>query len=77
MVTIKTNKNNKIVAYYREKDANRVVVFLNLTKRKVDFKPVIKGIRGEYTEFFTGQKTTLPLSVKLTLDPWGYKVFTR
>ncbi len=77
MITIKTNKNNKIVAYYREKDENRVVVFLNLTKKNVEFKPVVKGISGEYTEYFTGQKVNLPLSVNITLAPWDFRVYVK
>ena len=30
MVSINTNKNKKVFAFYREKDDNRVLVFLNL-----------------------------------------------
>ena len=39
MVKIRTNKDNKVFAFFREKDENRVVVFLNLTKKNVSFKP--------------------------------------
>jgi len=77
MFNIKTNKDNKIVAYYREKDGNNVVVFLNLTKKSVTFKPVLKAINGEYMDYFTGQKTGLVKSVRFTLDPWGYKVLIK
>jgi glycosidase len=77
MVTIKTNNKNKVLAFYREKDENRVVVFLNLTKKSVSFKPVLKGIEGEYTDYYTGGKVSLPLSVKHTLEPWGYKVYVK
>ena len=57
MINIKTNKDKKIFAFFREKGENRVVVLLNLTKKPVSFKPVIKDIEGDYTEYFTGQKT--------------------
>jgi 1,4-alpha-glucan branching enzyme len=77
MVKVKTNKDNRVFAFYREKDENRVVVFLNLTKKSVSFKPDLKNIEGVYSEYFTGQKTTFPLSVNLTLEPWGYKVFVK
>ena len=75
MVKINTDRDNKVFAYSREKGGNRVIVFLNLTKKSVSFKPDLKGLDGEYTEYFTGDKTSLPLSVNLTLNPWGYKVF--
>lgn len=77
MIKIKTNKDNKIFAFYREKENNRVVVFLNLTKKSVSFKPDLKNLDGEYTEYFTGDRTTFPLSVNITLNPWGYKVFVK
>ena len=77
MIKISTNKDNKIFAFYREKGENRVVVFLNLTKKNVSFKPDLKNLDGEYMEYFTGDRTTFPLSVNLTLDPWGYKVFIK
>lgn len=77
MVKINTNKDNKVFAFSREKDGNRVIVFLNLTKKSVSFKPDLKNLDGEYTEYFSGEKTSIPLSVNLTLNPWGYKVFVR
>jgi Glycosidases len=77
MVKINTNRDNKVFAYSREKGGNRVIAFLNLTKKNVSFKPDLKGLEGDYTEYFTGEKTTFPLSVNLTLIPWGYKVFIR
>ncbi len=77
MNKIKSSRKNKIFSFYREKDGNRVVIFLNLTKRNVTFKPDLKGLEGDYTDYFTGEKITLPLSVKHTLNPWGYKVFVK
>lgn len=77
MTDIKTNKDNKVFAFYREKDGSRVVVLLNLSKKSVAFKPVLKDIEGDYTDYFTGQKTALSKGLKFTLDPWGYKVYIR
>ncbi|MGD0341572.1 MAG: alpha-amylase family glycosyl hydrolase [Bacteroidales bacterium] len=77
MMKIKTDKDKKVFAYSREKNGNRVIVFLNLTKKNISFKPDLNGLDGEYTEYFTGEKTNLPLSVNLTLNPWGYKVFVK
>ena len=77
MIKVKTNRDNRVFAYYREKEGNRVVVFLNLTKKSVSFQPDLKGLDGEYMEYFSGEKTAFPLSVNLTLNPWGYKVFVK
>jgi hypothetical protein len=66
-----------VYAYYREKDENRVVVFLNLSKKNLIIKPDIKKIFGDYKNYFTGEKITLSLSDSLRLEPWGYRVFVR
>jgi cyclomaltodextrinase / maltogenic alpha-amylase / neopullulanase len=77
MVKITTNKDNKIFAYSREKNGNRVLVFLNLTKKPVSFMPSLNGLEGDYTEYFSGEKVSMPSGVGLTLNPWGFKVFIK
>jgi glycosidase len=77
MVRIKTNKDNKIFAFFREKEEHRVIVFLNLTKKPVSFKPALLNISGEYTEYFTKEKLTIPDIATMTLEPWGYKIFVK
>ena len=77
MVKIKTNNDNKIFAFYRDKDESRVVVLLNLSKKSVAVKSLPENLNGEYTDYFAGIKAILPLSDSLRLEPWGYKVFVR
>ena len=77
MVKIKTNNDNKIFAFYRDKDESRVVVLLNLSKKSVAVKPLPENLNGEYTDYFAGIKTVIPLNDSLRLEPWGYKVFVR
>ncbi|TAL63447.1 MAG: alpha-amylase [Bacteroidetes bacterium] len=77
MVMIKTNKDNKIFAFYREKDENRILVFLNLSKKNIAIKPVLENLNGEYSDYFAGIKTVVPFSDSLRLEPWGYKILVR
>jgi glycosidase len=77
MIKIKTSRDKQIFAFYREKEGNRVVVLLNLTKKPVSFKVSLKDIEGEYTDYFSATKTTLTPAGKLNLDSWGFKVFVR
>ena len=77
MVRLDTKKDDKVFAYSREKDDNRVIVFLNLTKKAVSVKPDLKNLEGEYTEHFSGIKTAVPFTDSLKLEPWGYKVFVK
>ncbi len=77
MVILKTKKDNKVFAYYRETDGNRVLVFLNLTKKDVAFKPVLRDLEGEYNDFFAGTKTKLLAEEAINLEPWGFKVYVK
>jgi glycosidase len=77
MVKIKTDKDNAIFAFYREKDDNRVIVLLNLTKRSIALKSLPGNLNDEYTDYFTRLKTALPLTDSLRLEPWGYKVLVK
>jgi glycosidase len=77
MIRIKTDRDKKIFAFYREKDENRILVFLNLTKKPVSFKPVLKNIDGEYTDYFTKEMISVPLKNGIDMPSWGYKVYTK
>jgi glycosidase len=77
MVKIKTNNDKAVFAFYREKDSNKVIVLLNLSKKSVAIKPLPENLSGEYTDHFAGVKITLPLTDSLRLDPWAYKVLVK
>ena len=77
MVRITTKKDSKVFAFYREKDVNRVVVFLNLSKKRITLKSLPENLNGEYTDYFEGSKVVFPLSDSLKFEPWGYKVLLR
>jgi glycosidase len=77
MVKIKTDQDSSIFAFYREKDANRVVVFLNLTKKNIAIKSLPEAIKGEYTDYFSGSTMTLPLTDSLRFEPWDFKILVK
>ncbi len=77
MVRIPTDRDSSIFAFYREKDDNRVVVFLNLTKNKIALKTVSGNINGEYTDYFSGSKMVLPLTDSLRFEPWDFKIYIK
>jgi glycosidase len=77
MEKIKTKKDRKVFCYSREEEGNSVLVFLNLSKKKVILKPSFSNLSGEYTDYFAKIKTTLPFKDYLKLEPWDYKVFVK
>jgi glycosidase len=77
MEMIKTDKDNKVFCFSREKDGNKVLVFLNLSKKATAIKPALSNFDGEYTDYFANLKTTVPLADSLKLEAWGYKVLVK
>jgi glycosidase len=77
MDSINTNKDCRLFSYYREKEENRILIFLNLSKKQVAFKPDIMKLAGEYKDYFSGQITTLPQADSMRLGPWGYRVYVK
>jgi len=75
MVMINTGKENSLFAYSREKDDNRVVVFLNLSKSNVAIMPSREQLDDEYLDYFGGNR--LVTSDSMRIEPWGYKVFVK
>lgn len=76
MVKFSTGSDSTIFAFSRQKDDNKVVVFLNLSKKNVALKSLPENLNGEYTEF-GGIKTTLPLADSLRFDPWSFKILVK
>jgi alpha-amylase len=77
MIKFKTGKDNAIFAYYREKDQNRVVVLINLSKKNVALKSLPENLKGEYTDYFGGMKIVFPLADSIRFEPWGGKVLVK
>lgn len=75
MNIIATEHPDKIYAYYREKNGNRVVVFLNFSGEKISFHPNVEAIAGTYN--MNGVEMPLEKEAEITLDPWGYAVMTQ
>jgi glycosidase len=78
MTIIPTEHPDKIYAFYREKNGNRVVVFLNFSADEIDLKVDIPALSGDFTIFPT--EATLPfkeLKMSLKLPPNGYSILTQ
>ena len=77
MTLIPVNAGNKVFAFYREKDENRVIVFLNLSKNSVTIKPGMENLNGEYRDYFAGSTTAIPMADSIRLAPWGYRILVK
>jgi hypothetical protein len=79
MVRINTNEQDKVLAFVREKNGNKVFTVLNLSKDPVNITLDCKNhcYVGEYTEVFTNSRHNLSRNESMSLDSWGYKIFTK
>lgn len=74
MKVVSTNRDSRIFAFYREKEQSRILVMLNLSGRVVSFTPRAEGVEGDYTEYFSGTRMSMPQNT-ITLEPWDAKVY--
>lgn len=74
LINILTDKTHDVFAFSRKKDNNEVIVFMNLTNKKISFIPELTN--KNTIEYFTNKKVTFTdKPVKRTLNPWEYQVF--
>ncbi len=77
MTLIETGNPDQIYAFYREKDGNRVLVFLNFSNKSITFTPNLEGLNGNYTPLIIGPELDWSSNPKLTLLPAEFLVVTQ
>jgi 1,4-alpha-glucan branching enzyme len=73
LIRISTSADDKIFAFVREKEGNKVVSIFNLSAEKVDFTMNYDSDMTGYTDLFTNT----PFTTTLSIEPWGYMVFKK
>lgn len=71
-----TGMEDKIYAFARQSDKNKVVVLLNLTNAPVNFSVQDGLLTGEATEIFTNKKEKMEPGKSFSLPAWGYQVYS-
>ena len=77
LVKIPSDKDDRVYAFSREKDGERVVVVINLHKEpcEVTLRPDEHTI-GSYLNLFGASTIQVTPDMQLNLKPWEYLVFT-
>ncbi|WP_332871436.1 alpha-glucosidase C-terminal domain-containing protein [Spirosoma rhododendri] len=63
-------------AFHRQRDNDWVTVVVNLSDKPQTFRLMGEGYEGMYTDVFSHQSLELRPYSSMTLQPWGYRVFT-
>ena len=71
-----TGADDKVYAYVREKDGNKVLVILNLSGDAVEAKLSDASLKGQAENVFLGKPEDVDPSVAFKLDAWGYLVYS-
>lgn len=70
--------NEYVLAFVREKDDDKVLAVFNLSQNKNSVKLKDRLIIGSYSNLFDDKiKSDFSEEVKLQLEPWSYKVYTK
>lgn len=68
-------EDERVIAYYREKNGDAVLVLLNMSGEEREVSLNGEGIEGFYEELFTGLETEVTTDYSETLGPWNYRVY--
>ena len=73
---LETGNSDQLLAYVREKDQNKVLVFMNLSD-----KPVVQniefGVQEEFEDVFGDEKVEIGEKVNVELQAWKFKIYTK
>jgi hypothetical protein len=77
MQKVPNSAEAQVLSFVRQDERHKVFAVLNLSAepRFVSFQPSL--YHGTYTEYFSGESVVLDKSTRLSLEPWGYRVFVR
>ncbi|MEJ2613983.1 MAG: alpha-amylase family glycosyl hydrolase [Ignavibacteriaceae bacterium] len=77
MKRVKTNNDDKIFSFIREKDNNKVFAIFNLSAQNQNIKINDNKIEGTYKDLFADQSNSLTSDYNIELPAWGYKIFVK
>ncbi len=71
-----TNKDDSVYAFLREKNGDKVVVILNLSKEKQEVTLSGDTFEGAYQDVFNNRTMSLVKDMGMSLSPWAYVVLS-
>lgn len=77
MTLVPNSAANKVFSFVRKNDKDKIFVVMNFSDvpQSVNFKETLYF--GNYKEYFSGEKTAMNSSTKITLPPWSYRVYVK
>ncbi|OWK74323.1 alpha-amlyase [Flavobacteriaceae bacterium JJC] len=74
MVRIMNDQPDQVISFVREKNGDKVLTFINLSKENVNVKCDTSLDPGVYENHFTGRSQQVLQKMTLAMEPWEYVV---
>ncbi len=74
MIRVNHDQPDKVIAFYREKDGDKVIAFFNFSDAAVTVTAELKYHAGQYTELFTGKDVEINGEYTVDLPARGYRI---
>ncbi len=75
MEILPLENDSVVLAFYRQKDTDRILALFNFSKEKQEIKLRKFAWPGNYTDVFTGDELTIRKRALFKLEPWDYRIF--
>ena len=74
MVRIMNDKMDQIISFVREKNGDKVITLINLSREKVQVSFDTSYDAGTYINLFSGKPQQISKKITLTMEAWEYLV---
>ncbi len=77
MIRVPNSAPLQVLSFVRQNDKDKVFAMFNFSARPQTVTFSENLYRGEYKDFFSGKPMSFDASSRMTLAPWGYRVFVK
>ncbi|MDP4212742.1 MAG: alpha-amylase family glycosyl hydrolase [Bacteroidota bacterium] len=74
---VQNSAGRQVISFLRRRQANEVLVILNLSETDVSLTLSSAEVSGSFTDLFTQESMTISQDSGFALKPWDYRVYTR
>ncbi len=73
---IKAGADDAVFAFYREKNNDKAIILLNLSKQPQSITLNDKNVIGDFTNVFANSTVSITKGMTMEINPWGYVVLS-
>lgn len=74
---LKTNPDESVLGIIRYQNDDKIIALFNMSDKQSDVTVNSNLIEGEYLDFRTNNRMEIKKELKLNMQPWSFKLFTK